>query len=168
MPANISSHYRQFGRRRPLAHARKFKLWSHDTPPRQRGICGHKAAGYGLRRREVALQPLFSSASRDDRLGRPVPRASSRPAMSWPGFVSIRARSQSTSRRFVLFHGISAPSRPLLQPEPADAFPPPGDSRSVRQFRQGGPSFFPGSFSLSLAAPPAGPPLCGRGMFGSP
>jgi hypothetical protein len=40
--------------------------------------------------------------------------------------------------------------------------------RSSGQRRQGGTFLFPGSFSLSLAAPPAGPPLRGRGTFGSP
>lgn len=39
--------------------------------------------------------------------------------------------------------------------------------RSSGQFRLGGTFFFPGSFLLSLAAPPAGPPLRGQGAFGS-
>ena len=39
--------------------------------------------------------------------------------------------------------------------------------RNRGQVRHGGTSLFPGAFLLSLAAPPTGPPLRGRGAFGS-
>jgi hypothetical protein len=52
-------------------------------------------------------------------------------------------------------------------PEPEDAFDAARQSRSSGQFRHGGSFFFPGSFSLSLAEPPAEPPLRGWGAFGS-
>ena len=54
-----------------------------------------------------------------------------------------------------------------FQRKPADAFRAASGPRFAWQFRHGGPSFFLGSFSLSLAAPPADPPLRGQEAFGS-
>ena len=137
--------------------------WSHATPHKPSGACGPKAAGTGRPSGEVTAD--FSSANRAERVARPRRRESSRPAVSRLGIVPSRARPLRNFSGFIL---------PLIDPLEARSTPAAlhavmaaSGPRSSGQRRQGGTFFFPGSFFLSLAAPPAAPPLRGQGAFGS-
>ncbi len=137
--------------------------WSHATPHEPSGACGPKAAGTGRPSSEVTAD--FSSANRAERVARPRRRESSRPAVSRLGIVPSRARPLRNFSGSILPRiDPVARSTPAALHEVMAASGP----RSSGQRRQGGTFLFPGSFSLSLAAPPAGTPLRGRGTFGSP
>ena len=144
----------------------KLRPGNHAARPRRKRL-RTQSSRPGRRRREIAPNPDFSSPRRNERSAhRPAPRAS-HPAMLWTGLVHVRARSRRISRCFILPHGIPARARAHFQLKPRDAFNAASGPRSTGQFRHGGTFFFPGSLSLSLAAPPAGPPLRGQGAFGS-
>jgi hypothetical protein len=138
-------------------------LWSHATPHKPSGACGLKASGTGIPSGEVNAD--FSSANRAERGARPRRRESSRPAVSRLGIVPSRARPLRNFSGVIL---------PLINPVEAQNTPAAlhavtaaSGPRSSGQHRQGGKSFFPESLFLSLAAPPAAPPLRGQETFGS-
>ena len=137
--------------------------WSHATPHKPSGACGPKAAGTGRPSGEVTAD--FSSANRAERVARPRLRESSRPAVSRLSIVPDRARPLRNFSGFILPR-----VDPVARSTPAalHAVMAASGPRSSGQRRQGGTFLFQGSFSLSLAAPPAAPPLRGRGRLGPP
>ena len=137
--------------------------WSYAILHKPSGTCGTTAAWTSRLSGEVTAD--FSSANRAERVARPRRRESSQPAVSRLGIVPDRARPL---RIFFCFT--------LPRTDPVAAWSTPAELHSVMaasgprssgQRRQGGTSFLPGSLFLSLAAPPAAPPLGGQGAFGS-
>lgn len=139
--------------------------WSHATPAQPNGADGPKAAGPGRPHRGVTPADIHD-ARRVDRGVRPPWRRSSGPAVSQLGIVPSRARPLWKFSGLTLPHvdSVAAWSTPAALHAVVAA----SRSRSSGQRRHGGTSFFTGSFSLSLAAPPAAPPLRGRGRLGPP
>jgi hypothetical protein len=134
---------------------------SHATPT-QTGIHLRTLSGRPrprLARFQSAL--CFSPAPRDDRAYRPVPRESSRPSVSPSGSVQCRTRSLRNSVASFT-PGVAAW---LNRPKPMRSFHARFGPHSPGHADT---SFFAGASLLSLAAPPAGPPLRGQGTFGSP
>jgi hypothetical protein len=139
--------------------------WSHATPAQPDGADGPKAAGPGHPHRGVTLAD-FPDARRVDRGVRPPWRRSPGPAVSQLGIVPSRARPLWNFSSLTLPHVDPVAARSTAAALHA-IFPASGP-RSSGQRRHGGTSFFTGSFSLSLAAPPAAPPLRRRGRLGPP
>ncbi len=139
--------------------------WSHATPAQPDGADGPKAAGPGRPHRGVTLAD-FHDAKCVDRGVRPPWRRSSRPAVSRIGIVPSRAGPLRNFCSFALPR--DDPMAARSTPAALHAVVPASGPRSSGQRRHGGTFFFRGSFSLSLAAPPAAPPLRRRGRLGPP
>ncbi len=134
----------------------------------QKGKFGHAPAGASRHRGDLALtNELSVPRAGKCRVARLLGDRSSRPAVSSPGIVPQARRR----KELPCCHSPSLPSTESRRIRPISASATAFNSVLRQRLWKAIPPRrnvpFPGSFSLSLAEPPTGAPLRGRGAFGS-